>query len=98
MTSLLSPALPRRIAKPDVAYLERAEAGSADLGIADVVGDMRRPLHMMMLGAGVLLVENLVQLDRVPLDRPFLFVGLPLRIQGGTGSPIRAVAILDVEV
>jgi len=78
------------------------EAGVAlmgvDLGIADVVGDMRRPLHMLLLGAGVLLVENLVNLDKVPHDRPFLFVGLPLRIQGGTGSPIRAVAILDVEV
>lgn len=69
-----------------------------DLALADIAGDMRRPLHMMLLGAGVLLAENLAQLERLPQDRPFLFVGLPLRIVGGTGSPVRAVAILDVGV
>jgi kynurenine formamidase len=78
------------------------EAGASfmgvDLALADVAGDMRRPLHMMLLGAGVVLAENLVNLDRLPQDRAFLFMALPLRIAGGTGSPVRAVAILDAEV
>jgi len=37
--------------------------------------------------------ENLGDLRRVAGKR-FFYVGLPLRIRGGTGSPIRAVAIL----
>jgi len=40
----------------------------------------------------VLIIEHLVNLDRLPIPR-FQFVGLPLWIKGATGSPIRAVAI-----
>jgi kynurenine formamidase len=41
----------------------------------------------------VLTIEHLVTLDRLPVPR-FEVVGLPLRIKGATGSPIRAVAII----
>lgn len=40
--------------------------------------------------------ENLRNLDKV-VNRRFLFMGLPLRIRDGSGSPIRAVAILTDE-
>jgi kynurenine formamidase len=40
--------------------------------------------------------ENLRNLDKV-INRRFLFMGLPLRIRDGSGSPIRAVAILTDE-
>ncbi|CEP68948.1 Putative cyclase [Moorella glycerini] len=40
--------------------------------------------------------ENLCNLDKV-VNRRFLFMGLPLRIRDGSGSPIRAVAILTDE-
>ena len=33
-------------------------------------------------------------LDQIGRPR-FTFIGLPLRIRGATGSPIRAVAVLD---
>jgi kynurenine formamidase len=52
------------------------------------------PCHMMCRAEGITHYENLRQLERL-LDRPFTFVGFPLRIRGGTGSPVRAVAILD---
>lgn len=38
--------------------------------------------------------ENLCNLDKVAGKR-FLYFGLPLKIRGGTGSPIRAVALLE---
>lgn len=63
-----------------------------DLGVVDEVGNPHRPVHMRMLGADILLIENLVNLDKVANQR-FLFVGLPLNVQGATASPIRAVAI-----
>jgi len=37
---------------------------------------------------------KLLILDQIGRSR-FTFIGLPLRIKGGTGSPIRAVALLD---
>jgi len=37
---------------------------------------------------------KLVNLDQIGRPR-FTFIGLPLRIKGATGSPIRAVAVLD---
>ncbi|GMA50297.1 cyclase [Alicyclobacillus contaminans] len=67
-----------------------------DLGVVDEVGNPHRPVHMRMLGAEILLIENLVNLDQVANSR-FLFIGLPLNIKGATASPIRAVAIKDKE-
>ncbi|HZS32400.1 MAG TPA: hypothetical protein VFC42_03375 [Methylomirabilota bacterium] len=39
------------------------------------------------------IIENLAHLDLVPASR-FTFVGLPLPLAGGSGSPIRAAALL----
>ena len=58
------------------------------------LSDMRRPVHMVVLGRGVPIIENLINLDQIGQPR-FTFIGLPLRIRGATGSPIRAVAVLD---
>ena len=38
--------------------------------------------------------ENLCNLDLVANKR-FLYIGLPLKIREGTGSPIRAVALVE---
>jgi len=40
--------------------------------------------------AEIVIVESLAHLDALPED--FLFIGFPLRFEGGDGSPIRAVA------
>jgi arylformamidase len=43
--------------------------------------------------AEIVIVESLANLDALP-DR-FLFIGFPLPFEGGDGSPIRAVAVID---
>jgi hypothetical protein len=48
------------------------------------------PVHMMCRERGVLNVENLRNVDRIP-RRTFTFIGLPLKVRNGCGSPIRAV-------
>ncbi len=48
------------------------------------------PIHPVVLEKQVLIVENLCHLEELPDF--FLFVALPLKILGGSGSPIRAVA------
>lgn len=52
------------------------------------------PGHIVCVEKRILNTENLANLDKVAGKR-FIFCGLPLRIRGGTGSPIRAVAILN---
>ncbi len=49
-----------------------------------------QPIHPLVLERQVLIVENLTRLDELPDS--FLFMAFPLKIQGGSGSPIRAVA------
>jgi kynurenine formamidase len=50
------------------------------------------PIHPYVLERQVLIIENLTNLDRLPDF--FLFVAAPLKIRGGSGSPIRALAII----
>lgn len=52
------------------------------------------PVHMMCRERGITHYENLTNLDQIA-GRRFQFIGFPLRIRGGTGSPVRAVAVLD---
>jgi kynurenine formamidase len=58
----------------------------------DAAGSPENPAHHALLGNEVYVVENLKNLDRLP---PFsLFLALPLKIRGGSGSPVRAVALV----
>ncbi|GAA3589830.1 cyclase family protein [Gibbsiella greigii] len=50
------------------------------------------PAHQIILGAGKLIMENLANLDSVPAT--FIFIALPLRIKGGSASPVRAIALV----
>lgn len=49
------------------------------------------PIHRTLLGARIVIVESLANLARLTSRRVF-FSGLPLRLAGRDGSPIRAVA------
>lgn len=58
----------------------------------DAIGSEENPAHYALLGNEVYIVENLGNLDRLP---PFCgFVAFPLKIKGGSGSPVRAVALV----
>ncbi|GAC1567907.1 MAG: cyclase family protein [Ktedonobacteraceae bacterium] len=52
------------------------------------------PCHMMCRARGITHYENLANLDQL-VGKRFTFAGFPLRIRNGTGSPVRAVAILE---
>ena len=58
-----------------------------------MAGADRFPSHALQRRYDFLILENLANLDQVPTSH-FLFVGLPLRLVGGSGSPVRAAAIL----
>ena len=52
------------------------------------------PVHKILLGNQIPIIEGLVNLDAV-LGKRFQFIGLPLKILGADGSPLRAIAILE---
>ena len=65
-----------------------------DAPSTDTPGNLAYPVHMVTRRTGIPHMENLCNLHLIAGKR-FTFFGLPLKIRGGTGSPIRAVAMLD---
>ncbi|MEO8358263.1 MAG: cyclase family protein [Chloroflexota bacterium] len=54
-----------------------------------------REVHHICGEMGFTHYENMINLHQLIGRGRFRFIGLPLRIRGGTGSPVRAVAILE---
>lgn len=52
-------------------------------------------VHNVCRDMGFTHIEGLVNLDKVAGKGRFRFIGFPLRIKGGTASPIRAVAWIE---
>ena len=50
-------------------------------------------VHHILLGAEIVIVESLANLDQAPDE--FIFVGFPLNLEGRDGCPIRAVALIS---
>ena len=76
-----------------------AEQGVVNIGvdapaIDQTPDDMTFAGHQVCGEYNITNTENLCNLDQV-VNKRFLYFGLPLKIPGGTGSPIRAVALLE---
>ncbi len=52
-------------------------------------------VHQILLSAEIVIAESLTNLDKLPTDRAFTIVALPLKIAGGDGAPARVIAMLD---
>jgi len=66
------------------------DAGTVLLGVDLPSVDLDGAVHVALLGAGCLIVENLTGLDGLPTSCELTV--MPLPITGGDGSPVRAVA------
>ena len=76
-------------------YLEEQGAalvGIDSLNIDDTSGG-QRPVHTILLGAGILIVEHLCNLDKVPVSGA-TFTAVPVRMKGMGAFPVRAYATL----
>ena len=49
-------------------------------------------VHQTLLQAGIVIVEGLTNLESLREERVF-FTALPLKVEGGDGTPVRAIAI-----
>lgn len=74
------------------------DKGAVNFGVDNTSPDMwldkTYPCHMVCRERRVTHMENLCNLDKL-VGKRFTFIALPLKIRKGTGSPIRAVAIID---
>lgn len=61
----------------------------------DAGGAASFPAHKALLGAGIPIVENLTGLTGVRSGR-FLLAVLPLKLEGGTGAPARALCLAEL--
>lgn len=73
-----------------------AEAVGIDAGIAHSF-DTPYPAHHYLLGAGKYGLAALANLDQLPATGAIL-IATPLRIAGGSGSPMRALALVAANV
>src|ERR1041385_755722 len=55
--------------------------------------DRAAALHQIAMGANVPGLENIANLDRLPLRGAYV-IALPMKIAGGSGGPLRVVALL----
>ncbi|MEO5894156.1 MAG: cyclase family protein [Vicinamibacterales bacterium] len=81
----------------DAARLLVEERGAAALGIDTASIDYGRStdfqVHRIAAAKNVIGLENLTNLDRLP-PRGALVIALPMKIEGGSGGPLRAVALV----
>ena len=72
---------------------DAALVGIDSLNIDDTA-DGARPVHSVLLGAGIPVVEHLRGLDALP-DEGFRFYAVPVKLRGVGSFPVRAFALLD---
>lgn len=73
-------------------------AGAISIGAEapsiDVAGTRSYPAHLVCREMQRLNIENLADLSAV-VGKRFRYIGLPLAIRHGSGSPIRAIAVIE---
>src|SRR5262245_25781682 len=74
------------------------ERGAALVGIdslnIDDTADLRRPVHTLLLGAGIPVVEHLTNLAALP-DAGFRFFAVPPKVKGLGTFPVRAFGVIS---
>jgi kynurenine formamidase len=83
-------------------YLTRGAAETLKVGGATLVGidslniddtaDGARPVHTILLGANILIVEHLCNLAAIPENTPFAFYAAPVKVKMFGTFPVRAFA------
>ena len=67
----------------------------SDAPAVDRVGDLESPGHKSLLGNGIPIVENLVNLSELKENLPFFITAFPLNLEGREGGLCRAAAFIS---
>ena len=78
-------------------FLKHERPGVRAIGLdtasLDIGASADFPAHVSWLPSGRYGIENLANLDRVPAHGATI-VALPMKIRGGSGGPLRIIAII----
>lgn len=74
---------------------QRIAAFGVEAAAPGVIDASNKAVHHVCGELGFTHYENLINLHLLVGRGRFRFIGLPLRIRGGTGSPVRAVAVFE---
>jgi kynurenine formamidase len=74
---------------------QKIAAFSVETMAPGVLHVSNKDVHRICGELGFTHYENMVNLYRLIGRGRFRFIGLPLKIRGGTGSPVRAIAVFD---
>jgi kynurenine formamidase len=85
----LAPAAARWLAEERSVAAVGIDTASIDRGRSELFES-----HVILAGAGIPGFENLASLEQLPA-RGFRIVALPMKIQGGSGGPLRIVALVE---
>lgn len=80
--------------KIDVSLFDKVVAVKPLFVIVGNEAELTIEMERRLLRRGIITFTDLVNLEKLPLDRDFIFYGVPLKIKDGDGSPIRAFAIV----
>ena len=86
----ISLALAEWLAEREIALLGVETPAPADVNNKEEL----TAVHHALLGAEIVIVEGLANLDALQ-QKEVTFIALPLKLAGGDGSPVRAIAIED---
>ena len=74
---------------------QRIAAFGVEMMAPGVLKVSNKKVHHICGELGFTHYENMINLHQLIGRGRFRFIGLPLRIRGGTGSPVRAVAVFE---
>lgn len=83
------------ISKDAASYLveKKIKMVGGDIPTIDSDSNPDEPAHKILLPNHTLIMENLMNLDKLPPKGAFI-LALPLKIKNGTGCPVRAIAFI----
>jgi kynurenine formamidase len=71
----------------------KIKAFGLDTASIDYGQSKRFEVHQILFAAGIVALENVADLDKLPPTGTLLFA-LPMKIKGGSGAPVRIAALL----
>ena len=81
--------------KLDTTLFQKIKLANPSFLVVGNKAELEIELERQLLRKRIITFTNLVNLNKLPEDKTFRFFGIPLKIQDGDGSPIRAFAIVD---
>ena len=55
-------------------------------------------VHKVLLSNGIILIEGLSNLDKLPFGHQVALICLPMKLMNMDGAPVRVVAVLEQEL